>query len=462
MPFNRDIRWRQGSFLEPQHFQLIDLRRRYENSFLANALRPYAWGLVDFSLNPISLGSHFLEIVKLDLLLPDGRHLKFPENLEIKTGSFKEAFGPGVERLMVYLATPHFFLAGNNARDPRPFSSLSSEDPPPPPDRGQLYRAQEEPDLVPDLLGPGPVGRVETLYYQARVVFGETETVNGFDLIPLARLIRDEDRISLDPTYGPPALTLYPDHPARAILGDVLGLLLARRSHLDEYRLDPALFRSAGLDGSSIGWLSLLGIFGRSLPKLSILRTAPVLHPFTLYQTLAELAGELSLFSPPGAGDSFFLPPKYDHNDPCAALEALKTAISRLLASLSTGPTFSLAFERQEDLFSLELPSEGLEEGSYCLAIRSPLPAPELQALVNWRLRLAPLAKLEFLAAHSLPGIGLIPGKKAPLGLPSRPDLSYFAIRQNDPLWAEARENKNLGLYWPQAPEGVTARLTSG
>jgi type VI secretion system protein ImpJ len=233
---------------------------------------------------------------------------------------------------------------------------------------------------------------------------------------------------------------------------------------LDEYRLDPALFREAGLEAPAIGWLALLGIFGRTLPRLSILRSAPVLHPYTLYQTLAELAGELSLFSPPGGGlsDSFFLPPKYDHNDPLASLETLKTAISRLLATISTGPTFSLAFQREADLFSLELPSEGLEEGAYCLSIRSPIPPTELKALVNWRLRLAPLERLEFLAAHSLPGIGLVPGKKPPPGLPNRPDLAYFAIRQNDPLWVEAREKKNLGLFWPDAPEGVAARLISG
>ncbi|MDR1608819.1 MAG: type VI secretion system baseplate subunit TssK, partial [Deltaproteobacteria bacterium] len=111
MIFQRDINWRHGSFLEPQHFQLLELRRRLEAGFLTNALSPYAYGFTDLQINETSLLSHFLEILKLDLLLPDGRHLIYPDNLDIKAGSFREAFDLTQDQLMVYLATPFFQLS---------------------------------------------------------------------------------------------------------------------------------------------------------------------------------------------------------------------------------------------------------------------------------------------------------------------------------------------------------------
>ncbi|MDR2422837.1 MAG: type VI secretion system baseplate subunit TssK [Deltaproteobacteria bacterium] len=463
--FQRDIRWRQGSFLEPQHFQLLDLRRRVDNSFLANSLKPHAWGFRELKINEASLLSHFFEIVKMDLWLPDGRRLLFPENAEILAGSFREAFGPAEDRLTVYLSVPHFLLSGANARDPRPFSSLTEADPPAEGDRGQLYRAQEEPDLIPDLLGRGPAGRVETMMFQARLTFGDRKPDESSQLIPLARLWRDGEKVRLDPTYGPPALELYPGHPAKPALSDALALMLARHGQLEEYRLDPVQFRQADLDGPGQALLALLGIFGRRLPQLSILEQTPALHPFAVYAALAELAGELAVFSPPGGvgsrAESFFLPPKYDHLDPMASLDALKAAIERLLGAMSFGPALSLAFHREEDAFLLELPEEGLGEGPYCLSIRSPIPARELGALIGWRARLGPPERLEFLAAHSLPGIGLYPQKSAPPGLPNRPDLSYFYIRQNDPLWTEAKDSGKLGLLWPEAPESALVRLAA-
>ncbi|MDR0548087.1 MAG: type VI secretion system baseplate subunit TssK [Deltaproteobacteria bacterium] len=462
MTFQRDIHWRQGSFLEPQHFQLIDYQRRFELSRALNALHPYPFGLLDLKINETSLVSHFFEIVRLELLTSDGRFLRFPDNVEIAASSFRDSFGPTEEKLAVSLALPRYSLAGGNAKEPPVFSSLGEE---PGVDLGRFYpyRAPEEPDLVPDLLGRGPVGRIETLWHQGRVVFGPPKNDEAVDYIPIARLQRDGEKISLDVTYGPPALTFYPGHPGRPILSDVLSSLLARLGQLEEYRFDPVQFRQTDLDGPGQALLALLGIFGRHLPSLALLENAPQRHPYAVYAALANLAGELAIFSPPGgaASESLFLPPKYDHLDPLAALETLKNAIIRLLEALTVGPAVTLSFRRERQYFLLDLPTDGLGEGAYCLAVRSPLAPTELAAALSWRARLGPPGKLEFLAAHSLPGIGLSRQKGPPPGLPSRPDLNYFAIRQNDPLWAEAKDDGRLGLLWPEAPEGALIRLTA-
>jgi type VI secretion system protein ImpJ len=326
---------------------------------------------------------------------------------------------------------------------------------------GQLYRVQEEPDLVPDLLGQGPPGRVETLLNQARLVFGEPKAEDSSFLTPLARLTRDGESIRLDPTYGPPALYLYPGHPAKPVLAEVISLLLARLGQLEEWRLDPVQWRQADLDGPGQALLALLGIMGRNLPKLVILNEAPIVSPFAVYGALAELAGELAVFSTPG-GDSFLTPPKYDHQDFLPALLTLRTAIARLLSAMAIGPAQNLAFRRQEDLFSLDWPEDGLGEGPYWLSIRSGLTPGELSAQLNWRTRLGPLERLALLATHSLPGIGLNPQQTAPRGLPTRPDLAYFLIKSQDPLWTEALESQSLALLWPQAPQSVNVRLITG
>ncbi|MDR1608889.1 MAG: type VI secretion system baseplate subunit TssK, partial [Deltaproteobacteria bacterium] len=391
-----------------------------------------------------------------------GRHLIYPDNLDIKAGSFREAFDLTQDQLMVYLATPFFQLSGHNAQPARPFSTLNEAAPV---NSHLSYQVQDEPDLAPDLLGQGPPGRVETLKYQARLVFGDISKESSVYLTPLARLIREAEKIRLDPNYGPPALYLYPDHPARSRLTDSLALLLARINQLEEYRLDPVQWRQADLDGPGQALVALLGVVGRNLPNLTILEQSPVLRPFEVYAALAKLAGELAVFAAPGLSvESLFRPPKYDHDDPVASLETLKTAIARLLESVAIGPEVSLVFERafdsfpSGDLFSLALPQD-LGEGPFWLAIRA---APTDLALVSRLARLGPPERLELLAAHSLPGIALGQASSAPPGLPKRPDLGYFQIRQSDPLWAEALKGQKLALLWPQAPETTMVRLTSG
>jgi type VI secretion system protein ImpJ len=464
MIFNRDIRWRQGSFLEPQHFQMMDLRRRLELSFLSGALFPHAWGLANLQINETALLGGFLEVQKLDLWLADGRRLIFPDNLVILGGSFREAWKPAAETLQVGLFAPHFYLAGANAQDPRPFSSLGESPAPAETSREKLYQCQEEPDLAPDLYGSGPPGRVETLLFQARLVFGPPKADWPGQVIPLARLRREGDQARLDPTYAPPALVLYPGHPAKTLLGEALTLLLARLSQLEEFRLDPALSRRPDPGGPGPALVALLGVLGRHLPRLSILESSPTLHPFTVYAALAELAGELAIFAPREAdpANSLFLPPPYDHLDCLAALNSLRTVIARLLEALSLGPTVSLPFRREGERFELDLPPEGLGQEPYSLAIRTNLESPELNSRLSWRARLGPPERVALLATHSLPGIGLAPLKSPPFGLPSRPGLGYYLIRHSDPLWAESLQAGRLTLLWPEAPAETTVRLVAG
>ena len=89
MAFERDIYWRQGTFLEPQHFQLQDLKRRADLEHLSTSLRPYAWGLTSLEINETPLLSGLFEVTRLDMWLPGGRRLLFPGNLDLRASDYR-------------------------------------------------------------------------------------------------------------------------------------------------------------------------------------------------------------------------------------------------------------------------------------------------------------------------------------------------------------------------------------
>jgi type VI secretion system protein ImpJ len=464
MTYQRPIFWQEGTFLEPQHFQLLEMQRRGDLSFLAGRLNPYAWGVTKLEINEDPLLNFVFELISLDLWLPDGRRLLFPENLMAPSRSFRKAWLNPDEPLLAALAVPHFSHRGPNVNkaeggEKTSEAALSRN----------LYNAAAEPEMIPDILGDGPDGRIETLYYNAHLLFGEeTQAPNeGMDIIPLAHVIREGEKVSLLSGYVPPSLTLYPGNPLYEIMTDVLEIMRAKNRQLEEYKVSPNQNSQDSQAGGSHAFLVFLSILCRYIPRFHLLLAAPVLSPWTAFMALRELAGELTIFAPGlsplgeserGSGEPL-LP--YDHLDPFPAFAETKAMITRLLDAVSIGPEMNLIFQKEGHLFSLEMPA-WLDANFICwLAVRSELPKEEMGRSVANYGKLAPPNKIETLIAYTLPGITLTPLATAPAGLPRREDTVYFNLRLSDPMWEEALKTRRLSFFWDSAPETGFVSLIS-
>jgi type VI secretion system protein ImpJ len=459
MSFYRHIFWQQGTFLEPQHFQLLELQRRNELSFLLGALQPYPWGLAELVIDREALSNFTFQILKLDLWMPDGRRLIHPGNLQMAARSFLKAWTNTDAPLEVYLAVPVFSLTSPNVNIESSESPVLSY---------RLYNSQPEPELIPDLLGQGPDGRVETLDFNVHLLFGEeaNDAVEALTLAPLAQLKRDGEKVSLSGEYSPPSLRIYTDNPLRQLMADLLEILKAKARQLEEYKISPTQIHMENSGGTALSLFTLLGVVCRYIAKLHFLLSA-ALHPYAAFAAIRELTAELTVFVPglsalgeslSGQGESLI---PYDHLNPYPAFQQTKILIHRLLDAVSLGPELTLNFKREKRYFVLELPPT-LNSNYICwLSVHSDLPSEQLAESLSSFGKLASMGRTENLVSFNLPGIALTLLTSPPLGLPRSPGTAYFSIRQSDPMWEEVIKSRRLVLFWDQAPENTLVTLSA-
>jgi type VI secretion system protein ImpJ len=460
MSFNRHIFWQQGTFLEPQHFQLLELQRRNELAFLLGALQPYPWGLAELVIDREALANFTFQVLKLDLWMPDGRRLILPGNLQLPSRSFLKAWTNTDTPLEVFLSVPVFSLTSPN---------VSVQSPGKPDFKQRLYLNQDEPEMVPDLLGQGPDGRVETLDFNAHLLFGDEakEAVEAVTLAPLAHLRRDGEKISLDIEYAPPSIRIYSDNPLRQLMLDLLEILKAKARQLEEYKISPSQINLEHSGGTALSLFMLLGVVCRYISRVHFLLVPASLHPFTAFSAIRELAAELTVFVPglSALGESLTgqggaLKP-YDHQNPYPAFQETKLLIARLLDAVSLGPELVLNFTREGRNFVLDLPAT-LNSGFSCwLSVNSDLPKEKLAESLSSFGKLASTGRVESLVSFNLPGIALTLLTSPPLGLPRTSGTAYFSIRQTDPMWDEVLKTRRLVLFWDQAPETTMVTLSA-
>ncbi|MDR2444049.1 MAG: type VI secretion system baseplate subunit TssK [Deltaproteobacteria bacterium] len=460
MSYQRPIYWQQGTFLEPQHFQIQDVQSCERAAFLTSAFHAYPWGFYDLEIDHEALSNFVFQILRLDLWLPDGRRLALPGNVQIAPRSFAKSWTNTDEPLWVALAVPIFSKTSPNVNDSPLDETLS-------PFGRRLFNAQSEPEMLPDLLGNGPEARVDMLYYNAYLLFGDeaSQPMEAVTVTSLARLTRDGEKVLVKSDFAPPAIRLFTDNPLRQLVVDVLEILKAKGRQLEEYKLTPARSKLESNGAGGIALVTVLIIVCRYIARLHYLLVPKALHPYTAFSVLRELAAELTVFAPglSALGESLSgtgqgLSP-YDHTNPYPAFEETKIMIARLLDSVSLGPEMILIFKRETTYFSVDLPSKLTGDYICWLSIRSGAPRESLaDSLTNYG-KLAAPSRVEQLIAFNLPGIALTPLAVPPFGLPRSPDITYFSLRQTDPMWSEALKSRRLTLFWDKAPEGTIVSL---
>ncbi|WP_300803610.1 type VI secretion system baseplate subunit TssK [uncultured Desulfovibrio sp.] len=455
--YDSPLFWEHGLFLQPQHFQLAHRQQLAALTRMASLLNPHLWGVRRLRLNEDALNNGIFEVTHMELLLRSGEWAMLPDNASLPPRAFLSSWTTPEEPLTVSLALAEFREQGNNV--------LRTDDPSEAPE-SYRYTAPLTPQIIPDLMGDGPEADVAAVRFNLRLCFGPDDCPD-LPRFPLARLLRDGDRIRLDTSFTPPCVDINAAAELRHLLHDVRDTLLSRSRQLEEYKI---IAGDAGVSGVSslhgITLFSVLGILSRNVPELEQFLEAPSIHPWPVYRALCRLVGELSVFSatlsalgetPQGTRA---LPP-YDHEDLQACFRAACGIIARLVDTFVIGPAFTFPLEAQgrPDRLGVVLPQTARTGTySYWLLVRSARPeglAERLERLA----KLAPTESIDGIVAQALPGVRLRASAQPPAGLPQRTDTLYFTIDQNDPLWRKIMQQGNLALTFPSPPDDLAVVL---
>ncbi len=95
----------------------------------------------------------------------------------------------------------------------------------------------------------------------------------------------------------------------------------------------------------------------------------------------------------------------------------------------------------------------------FYLAVKTESPATSVIQSMKSLVKIGSREDLHIIVSRALPGIGLEHQPQPPQELPRRSNTIYFLINSNSELWESVSKNKNLALYWNNAPADLDVEL---
>ncbi len=427
--------WAEGMFLTPHHLQYWQRNLAALRQGHSQHLATFTWGFQKLELEGEALGEFKLELAGCRAILPGGRLLAWPGNLELSSRSFKELM-PGSGGLTAYLGIPEFRPDQANLYNPK-HPDQSAGNPP--------FVPQEVEELDSNT-GQTP-RKILVERIRARLFFGD-EDRTGYQCLPLARLVPGPGGMGarLDPSFMPPVLTIGAWGPLLALGREVSSRIQATLGALEQ-----AMGReeASALVGSARGLETLLKhlVLAGPAQVLAQMARTPSLSPYLFYLELSRLQGALSSFA---GADRPQAPPAYDHTNPGPCFQALRRNLEAMLERLASPSYLRRSFVLKGDRLQVELNQDWVTGQRHLyLGVSGNEPPEDMKAKVAGIKVCAPRDLEEVLHRR----LGAIPIQwlvKAPAPLPGRGRILYGRITAGGPFWAGVQEDLALDVLGHQ------------
>lgn len=460
MEAQRPLFWHQGLLLQPQHFQLRDLRAQFILKPALELATPYAWGVGRLETSPAALDNRTFEVLGTRLLFRDGAYVEFPGNAIVKPRSFDNAWVSGDQPFRIFLG-----LKRLSDREPNVTLIDSLADTA---DCRTRFVTTSDFEEVTDLHANGPLAKVRYLNFLLKIFWeNEIETADDYEILPVARLERDGDKVVHSASFIPPCLNIGASLPLSKMIKDLRDEITGRTRQLELYK-SPREMQKAEFDASYMVYLLALRSLSRYAPLLLHLSETPMVHPWAAYGLLRQIIGELSSFSERfnllgESLDGTSNLPAYNHDDLGRCMVAARTLIESLLNEITVGPEFVVSLQPQTDgTHSADLPRGFFgQRHRYYLVIRSEADSEELLSSFITGAKLGAAAQIPVMVRRALPGVELIHMPTAPQGLPRRSFSRYFRIEPLCVQWSEVEQQGGVALHWSAAPEDLKVELVA-
>lgn len=301
--------WSEGLFLRTQHFQQQD---RHTDWLIRQTLAAQAnagFGFLTLTLDPVALDTGQIALAEATGFMPDGTFLSVPDgtagvapiSVDAKTtGGLIQIAIPSEGAGAAQIDPAHAELSGTRFR-------------------GTMIEARDS------IRGGADASQIEVARLAPKILLPGDETA-GYVTLPIARVegLDSDGAVALDGGFIAPALRLAAVPWYAQLLKELVNGM--------ERIADAHGAMVLGGTGASMENLLILELANSVRPELAHLAHQNNVHPATLYQTLAGVAGRMATYgaSARRLGD---LPP-YDHADPQLSFQALADTLRSLVLSL--------------------------------------------------------------------------------------------------------------------------------
>lgn len=453
MNIKQSIFWHQGLFLQPQHFQQMEMHQQYCREPLVRMLNPYPWGFESLDISDSALGNRVVEVRALSLLMPDQTYLQYPGNVIIAARSFDKLWSDPDLPLNVYLALRRFSFAEPNVSV---VDSIAQGT-----EARTRFASLSNPAEVSDVYSGGGQAVLPTVMHVARLVFeSELSGLDDHEVIPLVELTLEGDQVRQVNKAVPPLASMGGSTYLSNIVRDIRDDMLGRLRQLEEYK-SPRGVNAEDLDANFLMMMQAVQVLNRHVPALTHLLEVSGFHPWHVYGQLRQCVGELSTFSHrfdvfgrlSGQENGM---PNYDHKSLGVCFGRAREIVSQLLSEIAVGPEFHVNLALQGEFFCGLVPQEyfGSRNRFYLILQSEAAKETDSRSLLG-AVRLAATEVMPDLIDHALPGVELIELPGPPQGLPRRSDARYFRIEQMSEAWEQIEQTGAVSFDWPEAPEGL-------
>ncbi len=471
------ILWSEGLFLTPQHLQQQDRGHAAAIAAVWREAAPFRWGIARFELREDAIGRGLAEVAAVVAVTREG--------VFVKGGGL---VGGGANARIRPLALGDGMVLGATTL----YLCLAREQPGVPPVASEAELAQSERLARRYLAETSEFADAEDIDQTDRVTLtrlpfllqlaavpegpagqaARAALEQGFDVLPVARLLPKGEGFATDPDFVPPALSLgavpYLLHRAASLADRMLGRIAEIEPELGTRRLQAEL----GVPTNLAIFLVLRSLHEHASAILQATEMRET-HPTELYFRLRQAVADLSAFSPSvtlrgevaASGEMAARPalPPYAHDDlGWRVLRAIET-IDLLMDGLGSGAQISVELQfSPPERWSARIAPDFFHARvtRYFLLVESTLQSSEVEQLLAQR-KIASAADLSQLIASNLYGLPIKRLADPPRGLPARTGrYTYFEITTDSPDWKAIRSRGDIVVFCPElAKHDVRIRL---
>lgn len=421
--------WREGTFVQPQHFQQQQRHNNYLLTQRLSALGDFAWGFTELSINTELLAQGRIALDKATGCMADGTVFSLPEQ-----DYLPQPFQPGdLSRPGshdIYLALPVISDVVNEIEGH--YSAGQSQG------RYRLNRVD-----VRDLHTDGGESRQLELAQLVPRIMSGAEDLSAYTVLPLCR-IRERQangELDIDPHFIPTCQVIRVSPVLQSFIGELKGLISNRSDDLAKRIGSPE--QSGIADIAEFMMLQLLNHYRMYFTHYSHLHS---LHPEVFYRDLTCLLGELMTFTDvsrqPCPVDV------YDHRNLTKSFQTVIPELRRALNTVLTPRAQNLPLRFNDGIWMATVNDPSLlQTATFILAVRARIPHDKLRVQFIQQSKISSSAHIRNVVSVQVPGIPLRSLTAAPRQLPYHEGYVYFELDKTTPAWQDVIKASAFALH---------------
>lgn len=404
----RNIVWREGLFMKPQHFQQNSFYMMAELMQRTRSSAANMWGIFDLEIDKGSLSLGKVLIRHISGLMPDGTLFDIVDSEQLLGREIKES-DVGED---LYLSLP---LAIANSKEV--FFEYDEEKP-------TRYFATSISD-IPNL-NIGEESKADLTFSEFNFkILKKSELKEGYTFVKITRVkeVSADGQVSLDNTYEPTYMHLNKARTIMTGLQDIIATL--------QYRSEQIAVKlgNNSLETTELGDYLMLQLVNKAYSRLHYFTTQSQLHPADLFVEMNSIIAELAVFLK--TEKRIVLPLVYSHLNQNGSFKEIFSELKTMLNFILEKNAISLELQKGKyGLYRAKLPNKGMiRTDSFILSVSSKLlNEGDLKKLLLDNLKISTVEGIQELVNLHLSGFKVSPLASAPRQIPYRVDNSYFKI----------------------------------